>query len=286
MATDPKSSPKSRTVLWVSLALAVPFACICCGGLSTATYFIAARYWTSEPPAVAQAAPKGSEFENSIGMKFVRIEPGRFKMGSPATEANRSPGENEHDVEITRPFYMGQYEVTQAQYRAVTGNNPSKAKGDKLPVEQVSWNDAKAFCTQLGNKDGREYTLPTEGEWEYACRAGTRSPYSFGTTVSDKQAALKKGTREVGTFPPNAWGLYDMHGNVNEWCEDYWGENYYDTSPKKDPKGPATGKERIVRGGAWGLNPDYLRAAYRGAYEPAYKNDRIGFRVVLRITKN
>src|SRR5262249_47499147 len=156
-----------------------------------------------------------SEFENSIGMKLVRIDPGRFMMGSPASEANRNPDEKEHEVELTQPFYLGQHEVTQAQYRTVMGSNPSKAKGDRLPVEQVSWHDAKSFCTKLGKTEGRTYTLPSEAEWEYACRAGTRTPYSFGNTVADTQAVLKKGTREVGSCAPNRWGLYDMHGNVN-----------------------------------------------------------------------
>jgi formylglycine-generating enzyme required for sulfatase activity len=283
---DQKASGKSRIALWVSVALALPLLCLCCGGGSVGTYFLATYYGKSEPMPAAQPAPRGSEFENSIGTKLVRIDPGRFTMGSPATEAQRNPEEQQHEVEITQPFYLGQHEVTQAQYRTVMGSNPSKAKGDRLPVEQVSWHDAKAFCARLSKTESRTYTLPTEAEWEYACRAGTRTPYSFGNTVSDTQAVFKKGTRVVGSFAPNRWGLYDMHGNVNEWCEDYWGENYYASSPKKDPKGPATGKERVVRGGAWGLNPEYLRAAYRGGYEPDYKNDRIGFRVVLRIVKN
>src|SRR5260370_382165 len=161
-------------ILWVSLALAAPLVCLCCGGLGIGSYFVVGPFLKTDVVAGPQPAAAGKELWEPIGLKI----------------------------------------------------------------------------------------------------------------VANEQTALKGGTKEVGSFPANAWGLHDMHGNVNEWCEDFWSEGYYAKSPKADPKGPASGKERVVRGGAWGLNPDYLRAAYRGGYDAGYNNDRIGFRLVLRLGKS
>ena len=171
-------------------------------------------------------------------------------MGSPANEPERSDDETQHRVTLTKGFYLGVHQVTQAQWQAVMGNNPSHFKGDSnLPVENVSWDDCVAFCEALGKKDGKTYRLPTEAEWEYACRAGTTTPFHFGDTISVNQANYdgnytygngKKGvyrqkTTPVGSFPANAWGLFDMHGNVWEWCADWYGP--YPEEELKDPQG-------------------------------------------------
>lgn len=186
------------------------------------------------------AAPRAEtprEFTNRLGMKFVWIPPGSFLMGSPKDEEARESNEIQHKVTLTRGFYLGVYAVTQEEWRAVMGANPSRFRGvPKLPVEQVSWEDCHDFLDKLGAKDGRAYRLPTEAEWEYACRAGTTSPFHFGATISTEQANFNgttgKGaegiyrlrTTPVGSFSPNGWGLYDMHGNVWQWCADGYGE--------------------------------------------------------------
>lgn len=208
-----------------------------------------------------------------------------------------------HQITITRPFYMGKYEVTQAQWQAVMGNNPSHYKGDKLPVEQVSWDDANTFIARLNARnDGFTYRLPTEAEWEYAGRAGTTSAYYWGNdeiqacryaNVADQTATEKYPNMQlvqcrdgyadsspVGSFQPNSFGLYDMAGNVEEWCEDWYGENYYGSSPGSDPDGPATGKGRVVRGGSFGHAVAWSRSAGRSYATPDSTFSNAGFRVV------
>jgi RNA polymerase sigma factor (sigma-70 family) len=215
-------------------------------------------------------------FTNSIGMKFVWIPPGTFMMGSPQEEKERSDDETQHKVTLTRGFYMGVYTVTQEQWQQVMGNNPSYFRGEaNLPVEQVSWNDCQEFIKKLREKDKKQYRLPTEAEWEYACRAGTTTPFHFGDTISTEQAHYygeavygngKKGvcrnkTTPVGTFPANAWGLHDMHGNVWQWCQDGYGE--YPRNDVLDPKGPEKDGIRVLRGGPWLYNPVECRSAHR-----------------------
>ncbi|QJB44398.1 bifunctional serine/threonine-protein kinase/formylglycine-generating enzyme family protein [Dolichospermum flos-aquae] len=229
---------------------------------------------------------------NGVLLEMVEIPGGTFMMGSPANEAQRNSDESpQHQVTVPS-FCMGKYELTQAQYQAIMGNNPARFKGDKRPVERVSWDDAVAFCEKLSQRTGKKYRLPSEAEWEYACRAGTTTPFYFGesvtpdlvnydgnyTYVSAPKGQYRQQTTDVGTFPPNVFGLYDMHGNVWEWCEDDWQENYINA--------PINGSALInrsnikrLRGGSWYVNPGLCRSAYRLNHLLDFLND-VGFRVV------
>ena len=207
-----------------------------------------------------------------------------FNMGSPTHERDRDDDELQHFVKIFKPFWLGQTAVTQAQWQAVMGSNPSEFQGDlNRPVERVSWNDAQEFCRRLSQKVGMSFRLPTEAEWEYACRAGTTTAYSFGDDPSRivDYAWFKDNsggsTHPVATKQPNAWGLYDMHGNVAEWCAD-WYDTYPDT-PTADPQGPATGLYRVSRGGTWTSYPFTCRAATRSSSPAASSYNFCGFRV-------
>jgi len=234
----------------------------------------------------------GDVVTNSIGMKLVYIPAGEFMMGSPSSESQRDSDEGpQHRIRISKGFYMGQTEVTQAQWEAVMGNNPSHFKGDNLPVETVSWNDMVEFCKNLSQMESKTYTLPSEAQWEYACRAGSTTAYCFGdssTLLEDyawhgyEPSAAKP--HPVGQKRPNKWGLYDMHGNVWEWCQDWYSEDYYKKSRSVDPEGPNTGSARVLRGGSWYIRGDYnFRSAARRWLAP---DDRIfdyGFRVVMEI---
>ncbi len=222
-----------------------------------------------------------------VTMELVLIESGEFLMGSPSSEAKRDDDEGpQHRVRISKPFYMGKHEVTQAQWRAVMGSNPSHFKGDSRPVESVSWNEIQEFCRKLSARTGRTIRLPTEAEWEYSCRAGTTSSYSFG----DSSGGLGdhawytgnsgKQTHSVGAKQPNGWGLHDMHGNVWEWCGDWYGEDYYASSPGTNPTGPGSGKYRVLRGGSWYLDARNCRCAYRLRVRPDLRYNDYGFRVV------
>jgi formylglycine-generating enzyme required for sulfatase activity len=242
---------------------------------------------------------------NSIGMKLAYITPGSFKMGSPADEKERRNDEEQHEVEITRPFYLGVFQVTQGQYARVMDSNPSyftREKGGGLnhPVEHVSWIDAVEFCKKLSDLPeektaGRVYRLPTEAEWEYACRADTQTPFCFGNSLSSLQAnfdgnypygGAKKGeylekTAPVGSYKPNDFGLFDMHGNLWQWCADWYDADYYKNSPKQDPQGPSSGQSRVMRGGCWNSDGWWLRSAHRGKNMPGSREDGFGFRVAL-----
>ena len=238
----------------------------------------------------ASAAPT-AQFTNSIGMEFVLIPSGSFMMGSDPNfeEAHRDESPS-HKVIISQPFYLGKYEVTQAQWLAVMGSNPSKFKGRNNPVEMVSWHDTQEFIRRLNAQEGHErYRLPTEAEWEYAARAGTSTTYFFG---DDKNALSRyawyhenanEAPRPVGQKPPNAWGLYDVHGNVREWVQDWYGETYYANSPDTDPKGPSSGKKRVDRGGSWGFNAVFCRSAFRGDVLPDARMGYLGFRLALSL---
>ena len=214
-------------------------------------------------------------------------------MGSPTVEENRDATETQHRVHISEWFLMGVAEVTQSEWDAVMGKNPSDFQGDNnpsapsrptfaLPVENVSWEAAREFCRKLSEKERWTYRLPTEAEWEYACRAETTTPYNFGRGIGGDRAnygsPVTSGTRMAGSFAANAWGLYDMHGNVWEWCEDWYGK--YPQGEATDPTGPAEGEFHVMRGGAWNAPSGECRAAYRNGRVDAGRGGCVGFRVV------
>jgi formylglycine-generating enzyme required for sulfatase activity len=244
--------------------------------------------------AESPSLPK--EITNSISMKLKLIPAGEFMMGSPVSERYRDEDEGPvHRVKITKPYYLGVHEVTQSQYEKVMDENPSRFKSSTNPVEQVSWSDAVEFCKKLSEKEGRTYRLPTEAEWEYACRAGTTTPFSFGSVLNGKQANCNgngpygtetkgpylKQTETVGSYAANAWGLYDMPGNVWEWCSDWKDSDYYEDSPTDDPEGPSSGSHRVTRGGCWGSGARRCRSAERFRLSPGYRGGDFGFRVAL-----
>jgi formylglycine-generating enzyme required for sulfatase activity len=218
-----------------------------------------------------------------VTMNMVAIKPGKFSMGSPDGKGDDDE-RPAHPVEITEPFWLGQTEVTQAQWQAVMGNNPSHFTGLDRPVERVSWNDATEFCKRLSEKTGMTFRLPTEAEWEYACRGGTTTAYSFG----ESDALLSefawfsgnspRSTQLVATRKPNAWGLYDKHGNVWEWVNDWYSDTYYESSPSKDPPGPSSGTDRVLRGGSWISDSDICRSSDRDYFTPDIVGSNLGFR--------
>ena len=231
-------------------------------------------------------------------IKMVSIKPGTFVMGSPESEPGRVDNEIQHTVRIAKAFYMSRTPITQAQWKAVMGNNPSNFKGDDLPVENVSWNDAVEFCQKLSQRDHKKFRLPTEAEWEYACRAGTTTEYNSGngTAALDKVGWYSgnstyipvqsfffrttmptgPGTHPVAQKSANAWGLYDMHGNVWQWCSDYFGEYSGDA---ENPTGATQGSFRVLRGGSWRYRPQFCRSAYRSINGAGSRGNIIGFRI-------
>lgn len=281
------------------------------------------------------AAPERKSL--ATGMKLTLIKPGDFRMGSLENEASRHDDEKWHPVTIAKPFYIGVYEVTQEEYQKVMDANPSSfarlgRRSDAVggmdttifPVEGVSWFRAVEFCNRLSKLDSFEpyykvevekqdgdnilaakvtilggygYRLPTEAEWEYACRAGTQTPYHFGQSSNGTLANTKgiviaaggyggdiKGpnlgrTARIGSYRPNAWGLYDMHGNAGEWCWDIYGKDYYLVSPRSDPRGPDTGAQRVIRGGSWLTTEVNARSACRFGQTPEETKDFVGFRI-------
>ena len=240
---------------------------------------------------------------NTVSLEMIWIKPGTFTMGSPENELGRSDDEVQHQVTLTKGYWLGKYEVTQAQYEAVTGSNPANFKGSDRPVENVNWFDAVNFCEKLTEiekaagrlPEGYEYTLPTEAQWEYACRAGTAAALNSGKNLSDESECSEMDevgwygynsdneTHSVGQKMPNAWGLYDMHGNVWEWCLDKYED--YPTSSVTDPVGPDTGVHRVKRGGSLDLIAGSCRSAYRNSYSPEGRDFIFGFRVALAPVK-
>jgi formylglycine-generating enzyme required for sulfatase activity len=227
----------------------------------------------------AQSDTKLRALESFTGTGgFVSILAGEFKMGT----NNGSDSEKLHRVRISRGFEMGKYEVTQAQWEAVMGSNPSHFKGDNLPVENVSWDDIQGFIQRLNGLSQRyTFRLPTEAEWEYACRAGTTGDYAGSLdAMAWYEANSGNRTHPVGQKQPNAWGLYDMHGNVWEWCQDWYDYNYYEQSPGTDPQGPSSGSRRVNRGGSWYLSAAHCRSANRLGHSPGNRLNSLGFRLV------
>jgi formylglycine-generating enzyme required for sulfatase activity len=220
----------------------------------------------------------------NVKMAVAFIGPGSFTMGSPGREGGRSSDESQVEVTLSQGFGMAKTEVTQAQWEAVMGSNPSSSKGPNLPVENVSWEDAQAFISKLNEKkilpQGWKFALPTEAQWEYACRSGEKGPYSGGSLdeVGWYDGNSGRETHEVAQKKPNALGLYDMHGNVWEWCAD-WREDTLKGGI--DPVGPSSGALRVSRGGSWSSVASFCRAALRLWYGPGYRDYNLGFRPAL-----
>ena len=238
---------------------------------------------------------------------MVLIPAGEFLMGSPDNDSMAYGDEQpQHRVRITQPFYLSVYPVTQSEYQRVMGENPSAFNGFRgifgffanpggpsWPVEQVSWEDAMAFCRRLSAQEGTEYRLPTEAEWEYACRSGSTDRWCFGDDESQLEQYAWYGTNSgsrthpVGEKKPNGWGLYDMHGNVWEWCADWWDANYCQQFANKvavDPTGPAGGSGRVYRGGCWDFDASFCRSACRAGSAPGYRCDSLGFRLARTVS--
>lgn len=248
-----------------------------------------------------------------VKMEFAWCPPGSFLMGSPPTETGRHESETQHQVDITKGYWLGVHEVTQAQWSAVVGDNPSKFRGYDLPVESVSWFDAQKFCEELRKKVGIEARLPTEAEWEYACRAGNKSVYGYGDDASglenyawfadnsgvkkiDSLKELQKCNHDFNEYlkilsnngcktcsiakkKPNNWGFYDLHGNVGEWCSDW-----YEVLPggkETDPTGPPIGSVKIIRSACWSGCGQHLRSAARFATDPEKRSNDLGFRLAV-----
>lgn len=260
--------PSLRTRRLACLLLAIPLAAL------------AVLAWAQDKPRSKES------FTNSLKMKLVLIPAGKFTMGSPESEKDRGAGEKQHEVEIKEPFFLGIHEVRVRDFRAFVDDDGYKTEAEKAgdkdtwksalitqtedhPIVKVSWNDAVAFCAWLSKKEGKKYRLPTEAEWEYACRAGTKTQFHSG----DDEAGLKEvanfrtaGTTPVGQFKANAFGLFDMHGNVYEWCEDLY---------------QAGGSGRVIRGGSWDWcdSAGSWRSASRRERGPSNRSDYLGFRV-------
>ncbi|UJB73278.1 SUMF1/EgtB/PvdO family nonheme iron enzyme (plasmid) [Acaryochloris sp. 'Moss Beach'] len=242
-----------------------------------------------------QAQFFAEELDSSTTLEMVEIPEGTFTMGSPSSEEERDDDEApQHEVTLST-FYLGKYPVTQAQWEVIMGSNPSNFKGANLPVEQVSWEDAVGFCQKLSQESGKDYRLPSEAEWEYACRVGTTTPFYFGETITPKlvnydgnytYGSVSKGefreqTTDVGSFPPNTFGLYDMHGTVWEWCQDTWHDNYTGAPTDGTAWINKNTSKRVIRGGSWLCNPRYCRSANRLRNDPGDRNLYVGFRVAL-----
>jgi formylglycine-generating enzyme required for sulfatase activity len=269
-----------------------------------------------------QAQYFSEDLGNGVALDMVSIPGGTFLMGSPDTEKERAPSEGPQHSVTVKPFYLGKFPVTQAQWRAVAALPPvsgslhpdlSRFKGDNLPVQRISWEEAVEFCERLSQKSGRIYRLPSEAEWEYACRAGTTTPFHFGETITSDLAnyggkstygSLDRETTPVGSFQvANAFGLYDMHGNVWEWCADLWHSNYqgapsdgrawdnYRNNSRRVLRGSSWGRlnisreatnrcRRVLRGGSWGSDPWICRSAIRNSFVAAFRSNSYGFRVV------
>jgi len=239
---------------------------------------------TSKLPSLAV------DLGHGVKLEMVLIPAGDFMMGSPESDGPANSDEKpQHRVRITRPFYLGKYLVTQEQWQETMGSNPSIVHGPNKPADNVSWEDCQQFCDALNKKPhpGGKFMLPTEAQWEYACRAGSTTSFCFGNDETElkeyawyfENSHLQ--SHPIGTIRPNVWGLYDMHGNVCEWCQDWYGRDYYANSPTDDPTGPAAGSERTFRGGGWDHSARSCRSVHRSYGDPGCRNYILGLRVAL-----
>jgi formylglycine-generating enzyme required for sulfatase activity len=287
--------------------------------LAPGSYTVTVRYFDGKTETQTVTVTSGRTVAASFTYRpappapanMVWVAAGTFTMRSPSSEVSRQSREGpQHQVTISKGFYLGKYEVTQKEWVAVMGSNPSNWKGDNLPVENVSWFDVIDYCNALSRREGltpayaisginvtwnkgaNGYRLPTEAEWEYACRAGTTSPFSTGSNITTSQAnyngnypynnnakgIYREKTTAVGSFAANYWGLYDMHGNVYEWCWDWYGD--YASGSQTDPSGAASGANRVSRGGSWDYYAEYVRSASRDGSTPSFRSLNLGFRLV------
>jgi formylglycine-generating enzyme required for sulfatase activity len=276
--------PRPRSA-WRRPGIFVGVLCSLVAIAAAARYMFGPNWSTLDTPKRPAEPPRLPTITNSIGMKLVRVPAGAFPMGDRLIPDARPP----HPVRISRAFLIGATEVTQSQYKQVIGANPSEFVADDRPVESVSWTEAAVFCQRLTDRDGeratgRAYRLPSEAEWEYACRAGTETPFALGAklppTMANTGESGFRATMPVGMFPANPIGLLDMHGNVWEWCGDWYSSTYYANGKSLDPTGPAEGTRRVARGGSWQSDPGDCRSAFRGKFTPETHSPAIGFRVV------
>ncbi len=256
-----------------------------------------ANFIYSDEPALPGSSREAKEFvENSVGMRFIKVQPGEFLMGSPPTEAHRFACEQQHRVRITKAYWLGMEEVTVKQYKAVVGKSLTNSEDQNVPEQGISWYDAQDFTNRLSQLEaeksaGRSYRLPTEAEWEYACRAGTQTIYSWGDDPADGREFAWAATnservvKRAGSLKPNAWGFHDMHGSVWEWCSDWYGE--LPAGDEIDPQGPPSGDSKVIRGGSFSLPFSYLRSASRVPLAPIFLSEgegqSIGLRLVLML---
>ncbi|OQA91521.1 MAG: Serine/threonine-protein kinase pkn1 [Elusimicrobia bacterium ADurb.Bin231] len=284
---------------WISLVLVL---CLVTAAVAASKDKEVSKASTQQKEAAKNAdlpLEKKVDIGSDANIVMVFIPAGEFDMGSPLEELKRDKDEAQHHIKHTKPFYIGKFEVTQMQYRVIMNDNPSKFGGDNLPVENVNWYEAARFIKKLNDKTGLKFRLPTEAQWEYACRAGTTTAFNTGTTIDsdfanyDATAPYADGiigkelkrTNKVGSYPPNAFGLHDMHGNVWEWCSDIYDDDYYKVTPAFDPQGPQDdeGGDRVIRGGAWNEKAHKCRSADRNNRGPKTNQPIIGFRLVMDI---
>jgi formylglycine-generating enzyme len=278
--------------------------CICCGLIVFLAAGAACQKIDRTAPAAGAAASPPTVVRTGSGIEMVLIPAGRFVMGRDGDAPEQGPA---HEVQIDA-FLMDRYEVTQAAYAQVEPVNGSHFKGDQLPTEMVSWGKAALYCNMRSEAEGLQpcysdtgqcdfeangYRLPTEAEWEYACRAGNDALYGFGADARELDQCAwyagnaNKKTHPVGRKKPNAWGLFDMHGNVAEWCNDFFDADYYQHSPPDNPRGPAEGEKNVLRGGHWGASAESCTSAFRAGEDPGvsdacFARDAIGFRCVRK----
>ncbi|MBI5723394.1 MAG: formylglycine-generating enzyme family protein [Planctomycetes bacterium] len=285
---------RCRKIIWLSAVLALAGGwCLTAGGADSPATQPAP--WSAIQPADLPASQPATQpakeitldLGNKVTMKLVLIPAGKFTIGSPKDEKNHCDDESpQHEVAITKAFYMGIYEITQEQYEQIVGKNPSKIKGAQNPVENVSWDDAVEFCQKLSKMAGKTIRLPTEAQWEWACRAGGQTRFCFGDDDDEldnygwHSGNGEKTHHPVGKKKPNAYGLYDMHGNLWEWCTDWYAP--YTAEKSVDPIGPDAGECHVLRSGCWlDCSPQICRSARRGWYVPDIRTSTVGFRVIV-----